>query len=73
MVQHTVAQYASTYEIDPTVSYNLSWNRIFNEKHNVSALAGMNYEEFNDWSYSYRSQDGFLMIHLKNRDLEQKL
>lgn len=69
MIPHTVAQYSSTYEIDPTVSYNLSWNRIFNEKHNVSALAGMNYEEFNDWSYGYKAQDGFFDDTLKEPGL----
>ncbi|MEG1935041.1 MAG: TonB-dependent receptor, partial [Rikenellaceae bacterium] len=45
--------------IDPSVFQTLNWSKTFKEKHTLSAMLGISYEEFNAYSFDGSSQ-GFL-------------
>ena len=60
MIANTTAMNAANDDINPSISQTVNWNRSFNGKHNIAALLGMNYEEFNAWSFSAKGQDGYL-------------
>lgn len=60
MIANTTAMNAANDDINPSISQTVNWNRSFNGKHNIAALLGMNYEEFNAWSFSAKGQNGYL-------------
>jgi len=60
MIANTTAMNTANDDINPSISQTINWSHKFNGKHDISALLGMNYEEFNAWSFSARGQDGYL-------------
>lgn len=60
MIANSTAWSSASDNLDPTVYQTLSWSDTFNGKHNISVLAGMNYETFNASSFTVKGSDGFL-------------
>ena len=68
--ERTVKNYSNN-NIDPSLFQTLSWDNTFADKHDLSVLLGMSYEEFNEYDFSATAQ-GYLDNSLVDLDAGSK-